>query len=375
MAEPLKHLAWDDFRLVKAVAEARGMPGAAAELGINHSTVFRRLGQIEEALGTTLFERHRTGYALTPAGEEMVSLAQHVDSDITSFTRKIAGQVVAPEGELRVTTNDSLLVHLLTPMFTSFRDNCRDVRLDVVLANQALNLSKRDADVAVRAMDDPPENLVGRRVARIAWALCGRASEFQDGAPTDSLSCAERRWVSLGDSLATLKAVQFVQRHVAPERVVYKVNAVLGLAEAIEAGIGIGHLPCFIGDARPDLAPLAPPEPDFAADLWLLTHPDLRQSGRVRVFLDFLATEIGRQRKLIEGGAPRHEEAGAADESDHDPPHRGPDDPNQPARANLARKLSLPQCNERSHRPRLSAAKIAAGPRRCRVPLSPVIKD
>jgi DNA-binding transcriptional LysR family regulator len=87
MAEPLKHLAWDDFRLVKAIADARGMPGAAAELGINHSTVFRRLGQIEEALGTTLFERHRTGYALTQAGEEMVSLAQRLDSDITSFTR------------------------------------------------------------------------------------------------------------------------------------------------------------------------------------------------------------------------------------------------------------------------------------------------
>src|SRR5215207_3328676 len=231
MAESLKHLAWDDFRLVKAVAEARGMPGAAAELGINHSTVFRRLGQIEEALGTTLFERHRTGYALTPAGEEMVSLAQRLDGDITAFTRKIAGQVVAPEGELRVTTNDSLLVHLLTPMFANFRDSCPDVRLDVVLANQALNLSKRDADVAIRAMDDPPENLVGRRVAKIAWALYGEASKFQDVETSDPASFAELRWVSLGDDLATLKAVQFVQRHVAPERVVYKVNAVLGLAE------------------------------------------------------------------------------------------------------------------------------------------------
>jgi DNA-binding transcriptional LysR family regulator len=320
MAEPLKHLAWDDFRLVKAVAEARGMPGAAAELGINHSTVFRRLGQIEEALGTTLFERHRTGYALTAAGEEMVSLAQRLDGDITAFTRKIAGQVVAPEGELRVTTNDSLLVHLLTPMFASFRDNCPDVRLDVVLANQALNLSKRDADVAIRAMDDPPENLVGRRVARIAWALYGRASEFQDADATDPASYADRRWVSLGDDLATLKAVQFVQRHVAPERVVYKVNAVLGLAEAIEAGIGIGFLPCFIGDARPGLTRLSPPQPDFAADLWLLTHPDLRQSARVRVFLDFLAAEIGKQRKLIEGGAPRHGEPTRADESNHETP-------------------------------------------------------
>jgi DNA-binding transcriptional LysR family regulator len=304
MTEPFKHLAWDDFRLVKAVAEARGMPGAAAELGINHSTVFRRLGQIEEALGTTLFERHRTGYGLTPAGEEMVALAKRLDTDITSFTRKIAGQEIAPEGELRVTTNDSLLIHLLTPLLPKFRATCPDVRLDVVLANQALNLSKRDADVAIRATDNPPENLVGRRVAKIAWALYGRASDFQGTENTEPAAVSERNWVSLGDNLATLKAVQFVQRHVAPERVVYKVDTVLGLAEAVEVGIGIGHLPCFIGDARPGLVRLSAPEPDFAADLWLLTHPDLRHSARVRVFLDFLAAELGKQRNFIEGGRP-----------------------------------------------------------------------
>ena len=95
-----------------------------------------------------------------------------------------------------------------------------------------------------------------------------------------------------------------MQRHVPPERIVFKVNTVLGLAEAIEASIGIGHLPCFIGDTRPELLRLSAPQPDFAADLWLLTHPDLRQSARVRVFLDFLAAEIGRWHKLIEGGAP-----------------------------------------------------------------------
>lgn len=280
------------------------MPGAAADLGINHSTVFRRLAQIEEALGTTLFERHRTGYALTPAGEKMVSVSERMDADITAFTRKIAGQAIAPEGELRVTTSDSLLVDLLTPMFARFGEQCPDVRLDVVVANEALNLSKRDADVAVRAMDDPPENLVGRRVARIAWALYGPASEFRGIEQPDPATLGAQRWVSLGDNLGTLKAVQFVRRHVAPKRLVYKVSTMLGVAEAIQAGIGIGHLPCFLGDTRPGLARLAAPEPEFAADLWLLTHPDLRQSPRVRVFLDFLAAEIARHRNIIEGNGP-----------------------------------------------------------------------
>jgi DNA-binding transcriptional LysR family regulator len=301
MADPYKNLAWDDFRLIKAIADARTLPGAAVLIGVNHSTAFRRLRQIEEALGVTLFERHRAGYALTPAGEEMVALASQIDENITAFTRKIAGREIAPAGELRVTTADSLLIHLLTPLFVRFRRQYPDVGLDVVLANQALNLSKRDADVAIRATDNPPENLVGRRVATVAWALYGRADEYPDPEEIDQGSLIDRDWVSLGDNLATIKAVKFVREHVPPERVAYKVNTVLGLAEAVEGGLGIGHLPCFIGDARPGLVRLGPPNPEFAADLWLLTHPDLRHSARVRVFLDFMAAEIAKQRRFIEG--------------------------------------------------------------------------
>ena len=303
MGEPFKNLAWDDFRLIKAIADVRSLPAAAALIGINHSTVFRRLGQIEEALGAKLFERHRSGYTLTTVGEEMVALAQRVDDDITAFTRKMAGREIAPAGELRVTTNDSLLVHLLTPLFAKFRTTCRNVRLDVVLANQELNLSKRDADVAIRATDNPPETLVGRRIATIAWALYGRADAFPEPHTIPQEDLFEHDWVSLGENLASLKAVKFVHQHVPSERIGYRVNTVLGLAEAVEQGLGIGHLPCFIGDARPDLVRLAPPNPEFSADLWLLTHPDLRHSPRVRVFLDFLAAEIAQQRKLIEGSA------------------------------------------------------------------------
>ena len=301
MAEALRNLAWDDFRLVKAVADARGLTGAAERLGVNHSTMFRRLGQIEDALGVALFERHRTGYAPTTAGEEMVALAERMDEDVSAFTRKLAGRELSPAGELRVTTSDSLLVHLLTPLFARFHGRCPDVRLEIILGNQALNLSKRDADVAIRASDSPPETLVGRRVARIAWALYGRAADFPGAGAVDLGGLGQRPWVSLGDELAALKVVRFVREHVPPERIVYKINTVLGLAEAVEAGIGVGHLPCFVADVRPSLVRLSPPEPRFAADLWLLTHPDLRHAARVRVFLDFLAAEIAGRRKLIEG--------------------------------------------------------------------------
>lgn len=307
-----KTLAWDDFRLIKAIAERRALPAAAISLGLNHSTVFRRLGQIEAALGVKLFERHRSGYVATPAGDEMAQLAGRVDDDISAFALKLAGQEITPAGELRVTTNDSLLIDLLTPVFAGFLAQCPAIRLDVLLSNQALNLSKRDADVAIRATDNPPETLVGRKAARIAWALYGRAEAFAEAVPVPVESLWERNWVSLGDGFAGLRAVRYLVQHVAPERIVYKVNTVLGLTEAVEAGIGIGFLPCFIADTRPGLTRLAEPDPGFSADLWLLTHPDLRHSPRVRLFLDFMAAELGRMRPLIEGVQPQAARAAAA---------------------------------------------------------------
>lgn len=296
-------LTWDDFRLVKAIADAHGLQGAAAALGMAHSTAFRRLGQIEDALGCVLFERHRSGYAATAAGEEMATLGAGFDESVTAFLRKAAGQELTPSGELRVTTNDVFLIELLTPMFARFRDAYPDIRLEVVVANQALNLSRRDADVAIRATDRPPETLHGRRVARIGWALYGRADALASPPPRDMDGLVDSHWVSLSEEFATLGPVRFVADRIAPERIVYRVNTVMGLAEAIEAGIGIGYLPCFVGECRPSLTRLAAVDETFGDDLWLLVHPDLRRSPRVRAFLDVMATDLAKHRAFLEGSS------------------------------------------------------------------------
>ena len=297
-------VSWDDFRLIKAIADHRSLTGAAEALGVNHSTVFRRLADTEKRLGMPLFERHRTGYGLTPAGEEMVALAERMDRDVTSFSRKLAGQTLTPSGEVRVTTNDTLLVHLLMPVIATFRKAYADIRVDVVLSNQALNLSKRDADIAIRATDNPPETLVGRRVAAIVWAVYGRATDFPEavgGAGVSPASLFGRDWVSLGDQFGHLKAARYVRDHVPPEHVALKINTVLGLAEAVAEGIGVGPLPCFIADRNPALVRLTAHNPEFSTGLWLLTHPDLRASPRIRAFLDCAAAELVKIRPLVEG--------------------------------------------------------------------------
>lgn len=295
-------LAWDDFRLVKAIADHDGLTGAAAALGVNHSTVFRRLGQIEEQVGLQLFERRKTGYVATAAGVEMAALAGRVEEDVAAFSRRLAGRDVAPSGEVRVTTTDTLYLNLLLPIFAAFRTLHPAIRLDIVIGNQALNLSKRDADVAIRASDAPAETLVGRRLATLTWAIYGRTGDTAkpaEGEPSASLFA--RDWVALGDQLGHLKAARYVRDKVAPERIALKSSAVLGLAEAVEQGLGIGPLPCFIADQRPTLARLLPPDPDFSTGLWILTHPDIRNAPRVRAFMDFVGGELAKKRGLIEG--------------------------------------------------------------------------
>src|SRR6476619_5581652 len=264
-------LSWDDFRYVKAIADTRSLGGAATELAVNHSTVFRRLAQIESGLGSRLFERSRAGYALTPCGEEMVRLAERMGEDIVTFERQVTGHDLRPSGELRVTTNDTALIYLMTQVFAGFRQAYPEISLDVVVANQALNLSKRDADVAIRATERPPETLIGRRAAGIAWAVFAAAGKAPRSFDPQS-DARDADWIGFGDNLANLKAAKWLKEH--GGRVVYRINTVLGLAEATAAGIGFALLPCFIGSATPGLTRLTPPLADVVEGLWLLTHSD-----------------------------------------------------------------------------------------------------
>src|SRR5262245_60365924 len=144
-------LSWDDFLYVKAIADSRSLSGAAQSLGVTHSTVWRRLGQIEHNLRSRLFLRSKSGYTLTPCGDDMVRLANRIAEDITTFERRTAGQDLRRSGELRITTNDMVLLHLLTDVLARFRRAYPKITLAIIVSHQSLYLSKRDAEFAIRA--------------------------------------------------------------------------------------------------------------------------------------------------------------------------------------------------------------------------------
>jgi molybdate transport repressor ModE-like protein len=297
-----RSLAWDDFRLINAIAATGTLPAAAAALGLDHSTVFRRLRQVEAVMGTPVFERHRGGYVPTAAGVEIAALAARVDEDITAVLRRVAGQSPSPAGEVRIATSDTLLFDLVLPMLAEFKRSCPDVRLDLVTGNTALNLSRRDADVAIRATARPPETLVGRKAGRIAWAPYGTAP-LPGPADEGALFAAGVAWVGFGDALAGLAAAAHLRGRVPEHQVACRFDSVAGLVAGVAAGLGHGFLPCIAGDRHPGLVRLGPPLAGLSADLWLLTHPDLRYVPRVRVLLDFLGQRMLALRPRLEGVA------------------------------------------------------------------------
>lgn len=289
-------LPWDDFRLVKAVADHSGLTQAAAHLGINHSTAFRRLAAIEEALDARLFERHRSGYVPTPAGAAMIAAAARMEADVVGFGRELAGKTQTLAGELRVTAAATLATDLLIPVLARFRSLYPAVQVDLVVAEEALNLSRRDADVAIRATNEPTPTLFGRRLAGIAWALYGREA---DGAAVEG-----RDWVCPGEGVGGGAFGRFVTGRAPPERIALRTNTVLGLREAVAAGLGIGPLPCMSGDGHPGLRRLSEPLPELASSLWILTHPDLRHAARVRAFMEVFAEAMVPLRSRLEGRQP-----------------------------------------------------------------------
>ncbi|MGE3247078.1 MAG: LysR family transcriptional regulator [Beijerinckiaceae bacterium] len=288
---------WDDYRLVGAIAETGSLVGAAERLGINHSTVFRRLGALEKALGARLFERSRTGYATTPAGEEMVAVAHRIAENITEFERGVAGRDVKPAGLLRVTTNDTFITYLLAPVLASFRKAYPKIALDVIVTQQSLNLSRRDADIAIRATMDPPETLIGRKIATFRWSCYAPKDWLKEGEKFD-IRTAD--WVGYGANLSVLPARTWLERQVPAHRIGARFDSLVGVAQGISAGLGIGAIPCFIGAHIDNIVPVGELL-EFGDALWLLTHADLRNTARVRVFLDHAASELAKQRKLIEG--------------------------------------------------------------------------
>jgi DNA-binding transcriptional LysR family regulator len=291
-------LSWDEFRLVKAIADSRSLAGAAALLGLNHSTVFRRLGALEARVGAPLFERSRFGYDPTAAGDEMIALANLMAESIMEFERRVAGRDARPTGRLKVTTVEAIGQRFMPAILAQFQGQNPGVVIDLILSEQELNLSRRDADVAIRVTNDPPETLVGRRICTVRWAVYCRR-DLADGSGTGRVDSVP--FVGFVDDFGPPLARRWVESNVRPERLAARANSIHSVLEMIALGVGAAPLPCYLGEQNPALTRMGPPLREWDQGLWILTHSDLRRSARVRAFMDFAGAEMTKHRRTIEG--------------------------------------------------------------------------
>lgn len=295
-----QQLSWDDLRIIKMLSETGSRSVAAAKLGINVSTVSRRVAQAEQALGVTLFDRRRSGYKLTAEGMELRALGERIELDVVSVARRVSRAVPGPSGTLRITTSDSLLLYFLTPIIADFKTRNATTTVEVMVGNDALDLARDEADIALRATRNPPESLIGRKLAAIAWAPYGCEAQFRSQIPA-AAGLYDREWVSYTGQLSCLKANSYIDSRVASGNIAYRSDSVTAVSAAIAAGLGVGFLPCMLGDIMPGLVRVGSVAPELDDELWLLTHPDIKKSRRVQAFMSFCADAAARRKDLIEG--------------------------------------------------------------------------
>lgn len=291
---------WDGLRYVLAVGSEGTLAGAARALGVNHTTVLRRIAAFEDAAGVRLFERLPSGYVPTEAGEALIDAARQIDTTVTGLERRLAGQDLRLSGSLRVTTADTLMASLLPEMLGEFRAAHPGIVVEVGVSNVMLNLTKRDADVAIRTAVDPPQTLVGRRIAAIAYGVYASRA-YLDRTPAPRKSWHSHAWLLPDDSLAGTVAARWFRREMPDVAVAGRADSLLALRDLATAGLGLAALPRYLGDLSPGLVRLGDPGIPPSSALWILTHEDLRRTARVRAFTEFMAQAFVRRRGRLEG--------------------------------------------------------------------------
>jgi len=285
---------WDDLRIFLAVARAGSISGAATRLGVQHSTVSRRLRALEERLGTRLIERKTSGNELTEAGEDLQLSARKIEAEILEFEGARSGEDTGAAGELRVTAINNMASSVLMPVFARFSAAYPDIELHVQVSNKFVRLAERDADIAIRLTNTPLDTLIGTRLTTVASAVYGSRAYCAQVRAGE----AQEKWLGIeccGFHMSWTKDACPEHDHN-----FYVDDTLLTLA-ALRVGAGLAYLPCFMGDSEPSLVRVRAPEPRHDLGLWLVYHRDLRRARRVQLFREHMQREFADLRGLFEG--------------------------------------------------------------------------
>ncbi len=297
---------WDDYRFFLAVARKTSVKRAAQTLGVNRSTVLRRITGFEQRLGVRLFERLPNGYFTTPAGDEIMAFAQKMEAVTNDVDRHIAGRDKKLSGTIRVSLSGALATYVLMPDLAAFSHAHPEIKLEILSTYNIPDLARREADVAIHISNDPPEDLVGRRVVKVARAAYIGAAFVDSSQRSDEKHPphpSHQKWIGWSIEPSSL---QWVEDSDFPDLPVSTIiTDPYATIKALEAGMGMSILPCYLGDSEAGLRRSPAGNLQYQTDLWVLTHKDLRNTARIRKFSLYISEALVRQRDLLEGRCER----------------------------------------------------------------------
>ncbi len=289
---------WDDLRVFLTVCQTGSLNSAGQALGMNHTTVGRRIAALEEQLDTRLFDKSRGGYSMTQAAEEILRRATAMDEHARAILRENVGRDRELRGNLVLTVPYDFADAVLIPELGTFTRQYPKIELELSTSLDLENLDSRDADLALRITKTPPEHLVGRRVHPLCLGVYGSRRYLEKHGPQELI-------LHRGQRKLPKWAEQFPDAKLS-----CRIDSVGSQLNAVRSGLGIARLPCFIGDGDQSLRRL-PVEVVSDWGIWVLHHPDLRATARVRACRDFLYDVLERQRTLLLGENSRFFSGGA----------------------------------------------------------------
>jgi DNA-binding transcriptional LysR family regulator len=280
------------MRHVLAVARGGSMSEAARQLGVNHATVIRRVRSLEQQLGTSLFDRVGYNYVITPAGQVALDAAEAMEAQFSLMERQVVGQVTELRGTIRVTAPEAMARDYLVPGLKQFRDIYPEILIELSLSMRPYDLGLREADVAFRVTENPPQDVVGKRLGGLAAAVyCPSAAPLRRE--------EVREVVALINTDGS--PPEWVQAYFPEATVTLASDSPSALTAAVKEGFGVALLVCAVADLDPELQRIAGLQVQMGPSVWLLTHVDVRTNARLRVFRDFMQEFMMQRFDLVEG--------------------------------------------------------------------------
>jgi len=279
---------WDDLRVFLAVARDGTLSAAAKTLRVSQPTVGRRLQNLEENLSARLFDRLPSGLATTAAGAELLPLAEDMERTADAVSRRQATFADQVSGTVRISSYE-LVAQYLTSRLPKLRQRLPEVELEFSVAHIAANLSRREADLLIReCMPDTP-GLISRKLGGFAYAIYGSTDYVKDNPQAlDDERYLVCDWVGTDDDHMYFPGQRWLRSQLGQRLPAVRSNNGFVLHESVRTGIGLGVLPCFVGDVDPALTRVMPPIDRFFSPLYLLVHDDLRRTPAVRAVMDTL---------------------------------------------------------------------------------------